>query len=102
MQKLAKQFIELLDSKQLLAPDILEELQRQIADSTTRLTPELIAKLLVDNGHLTKFQATKLIAEIKDPDEEAEAAPASSPTATPASSGDDGPASVNDDNGKPH
>jgi outer membrane protein assembly factor BamB len=37
-----------------------------VADSKSRLTPELLARLLVDNGHLTKFQATKLIAELKD------------------------------------
>ncbi len=67
MQKPAKQFIDLLESQQLLAPDILDELRRQLAESKTRLTTELLAKLLVDNGHLTKFQATKLIAEIKDP-----------------------------------
>ncbi len=67
MQKPAKQFIDLLESQQLLAPDILEELRRQVAESKTRLTTELLAKLLVDNGHLTKFQATKLIAEIKEP-----------------------------------
>lgn len=66
MQQQAKQFIESLVSQQLLAPEIVEELRRQIAESKTRLTPELLAKLLVDNGHLTKFQATKLIAEVRD------------------------------------
>lgn len=69
MQEQAKQFIELLDSMQLLSPNIIEELQRQVSESKTRLSPELLAKLLVDNGHLTKFQATKLIAEMKGPEE---------------------------------
>lgn len=81
MQKPAKQFIDLLESQQLLAPDVLEELRRQIDESKARLTTELLAKLLVDNGHLTKFQATKLIAEIKEPSE--------NPTADSASSDDE-------------
>ncbi len=62
---LAKQFIAQLASQGLLAPDIVEELNRQVAESKSRLTPEVIAKLLVDNGHLTKFQATKIIANLK-------------------------------------
>lgn len=66
MQKQAKQFIELLVSRQLLAPEIVEELNRQLSESKNKLSTELIAKLLVDNGHLTKFQATKLVAEIRD------------------------------------
>ncbi len=70
MQEQAKQFIALLESQQLLSPEIVEELHRQVSESKTRLTPELLAKLLVDNGHLTKFQATKLIAEIKTSDDD--------------------------------
>src|SRR5690606_28959022 len=68
MQKPARQFLDLLESQQLLAPDILGELRRQVDESKSRLTSEVIARLLVDNGHLTKFQATKLIAELKSPD----------------------------------
>ena len=65
MQKSARQFLDLLESQQLLAPDILGELRRQVDESKSRLTSEVLARLLVDNGHLTKFQATKLIAELK-------------------------------------
>lgn len=61
----AKQFIEQLAAQQLLSPSIIDELRRQVAEVKSRLTPEMIAKLLVDNGHLTKFQATKLIADFK-------------------------------------
>ena len=67
----AKQFIEQIAALQLLSPTILEELRRQVAESKSRLTPELIARLLVDNGHLTKFQATKLIADLKGESESA-------------------------------
>lgn len=64
MQPLANKFIELLESKQLLSDDVLVELRKHVAESKVKLSPELIAKLLVDNGHLTKFQATKLVAEL--------------------------------------
>ncbi len=67
MQIPAKKFIDLLESQQLLSDDIVEELRRQVAESRTKLSPELLAKLLVDNGHLTKFQATKLVAEFSQP-----------------------------------
>ncbi len=68
MQTPAKKFIDLLESQQLLSDDIVVELRRQVAESKTKLSPELLAKLLVDNGHLTKFQATKLITEFSEPD----------------------------------
>jgi len=80
IQQQAKQFIDLMERQQLLSPDVLDELRRQVAESKTRLSSELIAKLLVDNGHLTKFQATKLIAELKE---------ASDASSLPASSGTD-------------
>lgn len=82
MQKSAKRFLDLLESQQLLAPDILGELRRQVYESKSRLTSEVIARLLVDNGHLTKFQATKLIAELMSTD-------SSSPTAGAAAGRDD-------------
>ena len=72
---LAKQFIAQLQSQGLLAPEIVEELNRQVAESKSRLTPEVIAKLLVDNGHLTKFQATKIIADLKAGNAKPEPAP---------------------------
>lgn len=83
MQQQAKQFIDLLESQQLLSPDVLDELRRQVAESKTRLTAELLAKLLVDNGHLTKFQATKLITELKD------ASATTKGTSTPPTNDDD-------------
>lgn len=69
----AKQFIDKLEKLGLLSPDILEELRRQVDDSKARITAGTLARLLVDNGHLTKFQATKLISDMsKDaPDKQA-------------------------------
>ncbi len=60
----AKQFIDKLEALGLLSPDILDELRRQVEDSKARITAGTLARLLVDNGHLTKFQATKLISEM--------------------------------------
>ncbi len=62
----AKQFIDLLEKQGLLDDDILVELRRQVADSKTKVSPEALARLLVDNGQLTRFQAQKLIATLKD------------------------------------
>ncbi len=67
MQLPAKQFIDLLESQQLLSDEIVEELRRQVRESKTKLSSERLAKLLVENGHLTKFQATKLIAQVSGP-----------------------------------
>ena len=60
----AKQFIDLLEAQGLLSPDIVEELRRQVEESKSRITPATLARLLVENGHLTKFQATKLVSEL--------------------------------------
>ncbi len=62
----ASQFIALLESRGLLDPEIIVELYRQVEQSKVRVTPEAIAKLLVDNGQLTRFQATKLVTELNE------------------------------------
>ncbi|MFN9591504.1 MAG: hypothetical protein ACK56G_02200, partial [Pirellulaceae bacterium] len=41
-------------------------MRRQLAESKGRVTPEAVAKVLVENGQLTRFQATKLIASLRD------------------------------------
>lgn len=62
----ASQFIALLESRGLLDPEIIVELHRQVEQSKGRVTPEAIAKLLVENGQLTRFQATKLVTELNE------------------------------------
>ncbi|AMV35518.1 outer membrane biogenesis protein BamB [Pirellula sp. SH-Sr6A] len=62
----ATAFIRLLESRGLLDPEIIQELYRQVETSKVRVTPEAIAKLLVENGQLTRFQATKLITELNE------------------------------------
>ncbi len=60
----ARKFIQRLQQQGLLDDVVLAELRKQMADSKTRVTAELVAKTLVDKGHLTKFQATKLVGEV--------------------------------------
>lgn len=62
----ALQFINMLESKGLLDPEIIAELHRQVEQSKARVTPEAIAKVLVENGQLTRFQATKLVTELNE------------------------------------
>ena len=56
---LAEKFIDRLQRQGLLEEKVIAELREQIADSRFVITPEAVAKLLVDNGHLTTFQARK-------------------------------------------
>lgn len=71
---LAKDLIDQLERRGLLDQEIIEALREQLDQGGTRVTPEAVAKLLVDNGQLTRFQATKMIGELRsgeyeDPDE---------------------------------
>jgi hypothetical protein len=63
---LAKDLIDRLERLGLLDQEIIEALREQLAQSGARITPEAVAKLLVDNGQLTRFQATKLIGELRN------------------------------------
>ena len=62
---LANQFIDRLERLGLLDQEIIAALRQQLAEGGSRVTPEAVAKLLVDNGQLTHFQATKLIGELR-------------------------------------
>ena len=62
---LAKDLIDRLEQLELLDRDIIEALRDQLQQSGARVTPEQVAKLLVDNGQLTTYQATKLIGDLR-------------------------------------
>ncbi len=62
---LANELIDQLERRGLLDQEIIEALREQLAQGGASVTPEAVAKLLVDNGQLTRFQATKLIGEIR-------------------------------------
>ena len=65
---LANQLIDRLERLGLLDQEIIVALRQQLAEGGARVTPEAVAKLLVDNGQLTHFQATKLIGELRSGD----------------------------------
>lgn len=60
-----RDLIDRLEASGLLDEEILETLRQQLEESGARVTPEAIVKLLVDNNHLTRFQATKLIGDLR-------------------------------------
>jgi len=62
---LANELIDQLERRGLLDQEIIEALREQLAQGGASVTPEAVAKLLVDNGQLTRFQATKLIGELR-------------------------------------
>jgi outer membrane protein assembly factor BamB/TolA-binding protein len=62
----AKKFLDLLEKQGFLDSSIINELRKQIAEASVVVTPEVIAKKLVESGHLTKFQATKLVGQAKE------------------------------------
>lgn len=65
---LVRELIDRLEASGMLDHEIIEALRQQLEESGARVTPEAVAKLLVDNGHLTRFQATKLIGELRSGD----------------------------------
>ncbi|MCD0461455.1 outer membrane protein assembly factor BamB family protein [Roseiconus lacunae] len=74
---LANELIDQLERRGLLDQEIIDALREQLKSGGANVTPEAVAKLLVDNGQLTRFQATKLIGELRSddyPDESAVAA----------------------------
>ncbi len=62
---IAEQFIDRLEQQGLLDAKVVAELRRRVAKiKDKKVTPEAIAKFLVDKGHLTRFQATKLVSDV--------------------------------------
>ncbi|MCC9599347.1 PQQ-binding-like beta-propeller repeat protein [Stieleria sp. JC731] len=65
---LANELIDQLERRGLLDQEIIDALREQLKSGGANVTPEAVAKLLVDNGQLTRFQATKLIGELRSSD----------------------------------
>ena len=53
----------ILKQQGLLDGRAIAELRKQVAESKFIITPEAIAKVLVDNGYLTPFQARRLVSQ---------------------------------------
>jgi len=75
----ASKVLDLAVEQGLLEAKVIAELRKQIAESKFVVTPEAIAKILVDHGHLTPFQARKLVSSALGPSDAA-AAPSAPPT----------------------
>ncbi|HEY2147828.1 MAG TPA: hypothetical protein VGH32_07810, partial [Pirellulales bacterium] len=56
----AEEFIDILEKRALLSPAVIGNLRQFVAKSLKIVTPESLAKLLVERGLLTQFQAKKL------------------------------------------
>ena len=63
MKSLAQRVMDLAEQQGLLDGKAITELRKQVAQSKFVVTPEAIAKVLVDHGHLTPFQARKLVSQ---------------------------------------
>lgn len=66
----AKKFLEILERNGLLEEATMADLRKQVAEGKGKVGAETIAKALVDKGHLTKFQATRLVGEATAEQEE--------------------------------
>lgn len=59
---IAEQFIDRLEQQGLLDAKIISQLRKQV-EKKKNVTADKIARYLVEKGHLTKFQAIKLVGE---------------------------------------
>jgi len=57
----ATQFLDLLAERDLVAPEVLQSLRQQLARARHVIPPVAFANLLIDRGHLTFYQAMKLL-----------------------------------------
>ncbi|HZN32915.1 MAG TPA: PQQ-binding-like beta-propeller repeat protein, partial [Pirellulaceae bacterium] len=71
-ESLARKVLDLAAEQGLLEPKVIAELRQRVSESKFIITPEAIAKVLVDHGHLTPFQARKLVGQALGPEPEPE------------------------------
>jgi hypothetical protein len=62
----ASKVLDLAERQGLLDAKAIGELRKQVAESKFVVTPEAVAKILVDKGQLTAFQARRLVAAALD------------------------------------
>ncbi|HUT91306.1 MAG TPA: PQQ-binding-like beta-propeller repeat protein [Thermoguttaceae bacterium] len=68
----AEEFVALLEKKDLVSPEVVAHLRRQIARPNSPISAALIAKWLVDRGHLSRLLAQRLLTQAEDSVETAE------------------------------
>src|SRR5262245_31936371 len=86
----ARKFLDRLAERGLLEDQVVQQVRTHIEQSLFEVPADAVAKMLVDKGHLTSFQANKLVAEVTAEVEAEESAPAPK-KAAPASSGPKAP-----------
>ncbi len=83
----ATKVLDMAEKQGLLDGIVISDLRKQVAESKFVVTAEAIAKILVDHGHLTAFQARKLVSTaLSEPEAVAPTTPATakpSPPRTP-------------------
>ena len=78
----ASKVLDMAERQGLLDAKVISELRKQVAESKFVVTPEAVAKILVDKGQLTAFQARRLVASaLEEPDAAAPPAPVPPPPA---------------------
>ena len=70
---LARRVLDMAEEQGLLDGKAILELRRKLGETRFVVTPEAIAKVLVDSGHLTAFQARKLVGQALGAEAEAPA-----------------------------
>src|SRR3972149_12120894 len=61
-----EEFVALLEEKDLVSPEVVEHLRRQIARPGKPISAALIAKWLVDRGHLSRLLAQRLLTQAEE------------------------------------
>ena len=69
----AEEFVALLEEKDLVSPEIVAHLRRQISRPQNPISAALIAKWLVDRGHLSRILAQRLLTRAEEAAESAKA-----------------------------
>ncbi|HZL90909.1 MAG TPA: PQQ-binding-like beta-propeller repeat protein [Pirellulaceae bacterium] len=81
----ATKVLDLAEKQGLLDGAVVADLRKQVAESKFVVTAEAIAKILVDHGHLTPFQARKLVSTaLGEPEPVVPAAKPPAPAPRPA------------------
>lgn len=67
----AEEFLDILEKKDLLDPELVADLRRRVGQSMAPVSAALLAKRLVDKGHLSRKLAQRLLdrAESEEPED---------------------------------
>jgi TolA-binding protein len=92
----AEEFIDILEQKDLLEPGLVDDLRRRVEQSMAPVSAALLAKRLVDKGHLSRKLAQRLLDRAESEPLE-ETAPVETPSKEVADAGHLGLAPLEED-----